>query len=152
MKTKFGLTVGAVGAALFFFGLFSGYLVLALLAGYVLLFESNMWLRKTAVKVVVLSVVFSLLGVLVGFVGSLGSLFTLSVLPIVSGIGRAFFSIENILSLALNVTEKVIFVVYGFLALKQNPISLGFIDKLVDKFMPADEEPAKEAPAAEEAE
>lgn len=59
-KTKIGVSVGLLGAAIYFMGLFSGYLTVVLLIGYVLLFEENEWLRKSAVKAVALMVVFSL--------------------------------------------------------------------------------------------
>ena len=59
-KTKIGVSVGLLGAVIYFMGLFSGYLATLLLAGYVLLFEENEWLRKSAVKAVALMVVFSL--------------------------------------------------------------------------------------------
>ena len=49
-KTRLGISVGLLGAAIYFMGLFSGYLLAVLLAGYVLLFEENSWLRKNAVK------------------------------------------------------------------------------------------------------
>ena len=56
-KTKLGISVGLLGAAIYFTSLFSGYLVPVILTGYVLLFEENDWLRKNAVKAVALSVV-----------------------------------------------------------------------------------------------
>ena len=56
-KTKLGISVGLLGAAIYFTGLFSGYLVAVLLAGYVLMFEENEWLRKNAVKAVALMMV-----------------------------------------------------------------------------------------------
>ncbi len=51
-KTKLGISVGLLGAAIYFMGLFSGYMVAVLLAGYVLLFEENEWLKKSAVKAI----------------------------------------------------------------------------------------------------
>lgn len=60
-KTRLGISVGLLGAAIYFMGLFSGYLLAVLLAGYVLLFEENSWLRKNAVKAMSVMAVFSLL-------------------------------------------------------------------------------------------
>lgn len=40
-KTRLGISVGMLGAAIYLTGLFSGYLVAVLLTGYVLLFEEN---------------------------------------------------------------------------------------------------------------
>ena len=52
-KAKLGISVGLLGAAIYFTSLFSGYLVPVILTGYVLLFEENDWLRKNAVKAMV---------------------------------------------------------------------------------------------------
>ena len=43
MKTKLGVSVGILGAATYFLGLFSGYTVLALVVGYILLCEQDSW-------------------------------------------------------------------------------------------------------------
>lgn len=43
-KTRLGISVGMLGAAIYLTGLFSGYLVVVLMVGYVLLFEENSWL------------------------------------------------------------------------------------------------------------
>ena len=40
-KTKLGISVGMLGAVLYFMGIFSGYLLVAILAAYVLLYEEN---------------------------------------------------------------------------------------------------------------
>lgn len=60
-KTRLGISAGLLGAAIYFVGLFSGYLVAVVLTGYVLLFEENSWLRKSAVKAVFVMALFSLL-------------------------------------------------------------------------------------------
>src|SRR5574344_1340231 len=47
-KTKLGIPVGLLGAAMLFACYFGGYLVSFVLAGYILLFEENAWLKRTA--------------------------------------------------------------------------------------------------------
>ena len=49
-KTKLGISVGLFGAIIFAVALFGGYIPSILLVGYVLLMETNEWLRKSAVK------------------------------------------------------------------------------------------------------
>ena len=66
-KTKLGLSVGLVGAALYFLGLFS-FIPAFLLAAYVLLLEENQWLKKAAVKMVAVLIGFFLLGLAIDFV------------------------------------------------------------------------------------
>ena len=43
-------SIGLLGAAIYFTGLFSGYIVPVLLVGYVLMFEENGWLRRSTAK------------------------------------------------------------------------------------------------------
>ena len=52
-KTRLGISVGMLGAAVYLTGLFSGYLVAILMAGYVLLCEENGWLKRSVIKAVV---------------------------------------------------------------------------------------------------
>lgn len=70
-KSKLGVSVALMGAALYFLGLFSGYVALIILAGYVLLMEENVWLKKTAVKSVALLMLFSLILSVLGLIPSL---------------------------------------------------------------------------------
>ena len=41
MQKRLGISVGLLGATVCFVGLFSGYLTTVLIAGYILLFETN---------------------------------------------------------------------------------------------------------------
>lgn len=67
-KTKLGVSVGIFGAFLYVAALFGGYIAITLLAGYVLLMESNEWLKKTAVKAVATLACFSFLSLLIGLI------------------------------------------------------------------------------------
>ena len=58
-KTKLGISVGLLGAVLYFMGIFSGYLLVVLLAAYVLVYEENGWLKQSAVRAVAILLVFS---------------------------------------------------------------------------------------------
>lgn len=53
-KTKLGVTVGLLGAAVYFSALFASYIPVIMIAGYILLAEENEWLRKAVIKAVVL--------------------------------------------------------------------------------------------------
>lgn len=135
-KTKLGISVGLFGAAVYFMGLFGGYLVMILLAGYALLFEQNEWLRKSVVKAVVLAVCFSLLTALINlipdaisFIGDIASAFNASVyLPRVRSIIEAITD-------ALAIIEKVLLIVLGVKALNQSTITIPVVDKLINKYM-----------------
>ena len=60
-KTRLGITVGLMGALTYFIALFGGYLAMIIVAGYILLFESNEWLKKAAVKAAVITIGFAVL-------------------------------------------------------------------------------------------
>ena len=67
-KTKLGISVGLMGALAYFGSLFGGYIVALLIFGYILLVEENPWLRKTAVKTLVLLVTFSIISYTIGLI------------------------------------------------------------------------------------
>lgn len=135
-KTKMGITVGALGAAIYFAGLFSGYLVPVILTGYVLLFEENEWLRKTAVKAVFLMMVFSVCMVIVNLVPN-----ALSCINYVAALFGSDVSANMLRNLAgmivgvMDIAEKILFIGLGVKALTQGTISIPAVDKAIDKYM-----------------
>lgn len=135
-KTKLGITVGALGAITYFAGFFSGYLVAIILAGYVLLFEANAWLKRSVVKAIVLMTFFSVLVAVlnlvpdaVGFIGNIASVF------------NGHFAIVKVnqiivvLVSGINIVEKVLFLGLGIKALSQGTIVIPFIDTKVSKYI-----------------
>lgn len=135
-KTRLGISVGLLGAAIYFMGLFSGYLLAVLLAGYVLLFEENSWLRKNAVKAMSVMAVFSLLITVlnlvpnaIGFINAVVSIF-----------GGSFYVafLSNLISAAvaaLNIIEKLLIIGLGVKALTQGTIAVPVVDNLINKYM-----------------
>lgn len=135
-KTKLGITVGAFGAITFFAGFFSGYLVAIILAGYVLMFEENAWLKRSVVKAIVLLAFFSvtvaiinIIPDVIGFIGNIVSVFN----------GHFAISKVNqmvtVLVSGLNIIEKILFLGLGIKALNQGTIVIPFIDKKVSKYI-----------------
>ena len=90
--TRLGISVELLGAAIYFMGLFSGYMVAVLLTGYVLLFEENEWLKKGAVKAVALMTFFSLLTAVINLIPNMISFIN----SIVSAFGVNFISYLSI--------------------------------------------------------
>ena len=133
-KTKLGLTVGLVGAGLYFLGLFS-FIPAFLLAAYVLLMEDNEWLKKTAVKMVSLLIGFFLIGLCIDCIDEL---FAIINVFISWGDGDRIsvpLYLTNLLDYILWFVKMIVMVVLGFKALKQGSVKVGRIDKLVDKNM-----------------
>jgi hypothetical protein len=115
VKSKLGISCQLFGALLYFMGLIN-VLGLVLLAGYILLFEENKWLKKTAVKATAIVVIFALAGVAVGFLDNIFSAINSMFRYTPSGISW-LFKIDSLLSNLIYAAEKVILVVFGFMTL-----------------------------------
>lgn len=135
-KTRLGISVGLFGTLLYMAGLYGGYLITILLAGYVLLFEENEWLKKSAIKAVALMVLFSVVSSLiyllpnvVNFIGDVIGVFG----------GGFYFSwlsnLANTIQSALNIIETILFIGLGVKALNQGDIAVPVVDKLIGKYM-----------------
>lgn len=136
-KTKLGISVGLLGAIIYFSAAFSGgYIVAIILCGYVLLVEDNPWLRKTSVKSVLLMVAFSLLTFVLNVVPDLTNMITT-----ISNITGKYISsniissIDVILDTIVGIIRSIVFIVLGIKALNQGIIKLPLIDKIIDKYM-----------------
>lgn len=135
-KTRLGISAGMLGAAIYLTGLFSGYVVAVLMAGYVLLFEENSWLRRSAVKAVSLMVFFSFIIVLINLIPHAIS----SINYIASMFGSSFYAvfITNLVSAVtsiIDIIEKLLFIGLGVKALNQGTITVPVVDELVSKYM-----------------
>lgn len=133
MKTKLGISTGLLGAAMYLTSLFSGYTVLTLLAGYVLLCEEDAWLKRTAVKAFAVCICFSTLSALVGFLPNLTSLF-----DAISNLFEDTFynpflaGVTNLLQIILTILEKVLLLLLALKALKNDTVKIAPVDKLLD--------------------
>ena len=135
-KTKLGISVGMLGAGLYFMGLFSGYMVTVLLAGYVLLCEENEWLKKAAVKAITVMVLFSFVSAIINLIPNAMSFID----SIVSMFGGNFYiafisNLINAVVTALNVIEKLLLLGLGVKALNQGTIAVPVVDGLINKYM-----------------
>ena len=134
-KTKLGISVGLMGAGIYFMGLFSGYLLCAILVGYVFLFEENEWLKKSALKAIVLLSMLSLLTVglnlipnIVNFVNNIVSVFggNFSIIPLTK--------LVSAIVGAIDIIQKILFIILGLKAFNQGDISIPIVDNLIAKY------------------
>jgi len=134
-KTRIGISVGLFGAALYFMGLVS-VIPLVLMAGYVLLFEPNVWLKKTAVKAVAVIVFFSILSALAGLVSNTTS-FVYDLVGLFRG-SVDMMEINRIVSLcrtAISFLQTIFLLMLGVKALGQGSIRFGVVDGAIEKHM-----------------
>lgn len=135
-KTRLGISVGLLGAALFFVCFFGGYTAAIILAGYILLFEENAWLKRSAVKGVALMFGFAVLSAVINLIPNAIS-FIDSICNVFGGDFYVTF-ISNIISVvdnALGIIEKLLFIVLGLKAFNQGTVRIPVIDSLVNKYM-----------------
>lgn len=135
-KTKLGISVGLLAAVTYFMGLFSGYMLTVFIVGYVLLCEDNAWLKKSAVKAVVLMVVFSLVSAVINLIPNLMNFIDY----VVSAFGGNFYIafVSNMISAfttALSILEKIVFIGLGVMALGEKNIPIPGLDGMIDKHM-----------------
>lgn len=135
-KTKLGISVGLLGAVLYFMGIFSGYLLVAILAAYVLLYEENGWLKQSAVRAVAILVIFSF-GITVVKLIPDAMDFVDDIVTIFGGHFRIVMisNVASVIVSALNLIEKLLLLCLGVKALRQESISVPIIDTLLDKYM-----------------
>lgn len=133
-KTRLGISVGLFGAAIYFVGLFSGLLSAILLAGYVLIFEENEWLKRNVVKAITLMILFSICTTVVNLIPN-GINFINNLLAIFGG----SFSVNFLSRFAIafvsliDIFEKVLFMILGLKALNQGTIIIPIVDRMLNE-------------------
>lgn len=136
MKTKLGISVSFMSALLYLGGLFGGYVVLALMAGYVLLKEEDIFLKRVAVKSVVICVGCSMLSGIIGLLPNLYSI--ISTLLDVFGAdmpGTALVSLASFLQYLVTFAKSVVLLYLGGAALLNKYAVKDPLDPLVDKLL-----------------
>lgn len=126
-KTKIGLSVGVMGAVVYFSALLGGYIPLFLIAGYVFLKEENIWLRKAAFKAIALMLVFSALSTVIStineFLGIFNGLFDWQLeIPL---------ELDYVLGNVISIAKTILFALLGFKAFGQGDIPISSIDSAI---------------------
>lgn len=133
-KTRLGLSVGLVGGITYLCGLFGGLLVLLLASAFIFLYEDNMWLKRTALKALVLLLAFSVLQAVIGILPDLMRLFSGFAVLFHSYFEPEFiYNLESVLLSAVHLGKNVLFLVLGLLAFDQRDLRLGKLDEWIEK-------------------
>ena len=134
-KTRLGISVGMAGAAMYFIGLLN-IIPLVIIAGYMLIFEQNEWLRKTAVKAVAVVVFFTIISAVVGLVSNSSSFLNDVVLLFKGTIDIIWLNrIISICRTVISFVQTIFLLMLGFKALKQGNVKLGSVDNAINKHM-----------------
>ncbi|WP_035778825.1 hypothetical protein [Butyrivibrio sp. MC2013] len=135
-RTRLGVSIGMVGAFAYAAALFGGYLASAIVLGYILLFENNQWLRRTAVKATATLACFSMLTLLIGlfpdafnWILSVVNVFGAGAyVPVVSNLFAVFTTLVSIL-------KDIVFAILIVKALKLQTINIPVVDNLINAHM-----------------
>lgn len=135
-KTKLGVSVGLLGAAVYFSAAFGGYVAMFLVAGYVLLFEENEWLKKAAVKAATLMIAVGVLNTAIGLIPDvLNWLYSfLTVFDVYISVSTVSTIFDSMIG-AISIIRTVFFLILGVKALNQGTVNVPVVDKLINKYM-----------------
>ena len=136
-KTKLGISVGMLGAAVYFSAALFGYLALLVVGGYILFVEKTEWLKKCVIKAVVLMLLYSLITTIIGLIPQLLSL---------SGGEETLFGsyylylagayqIISVVLVVLNFVRIGFFIALGIKALSEKTINVPLIDTFINTYM-----------------
>ena len=135
-KTKLGISVGLMAALLWLLGYFAGYTVIAIAVGYVLLVEENGWLKKQALRVIGLMLLFSLVSVVINAIPSLLELwYSIRNLADKYTHYEDVHKVFNLLSNILSLVKTWTFVIMGVLMLFGKNFKVPVVDSLIDKLV-----------------
>lgn len=135
-KTKLGISVALMMALTYFLGLYGGYVITGILVGYILLKEEDSGLKKQAVRVLSLMVLFSLAGTAINLIPSFLNIIS-SLLEIVNVYFyfSFFHRVFDVLGSVLSLIKTVAFVALGLCAVFGKDVKLPVVDPLIDKYM-----------------
>ena len=136
-KTKLGISVGMLGAVVYFSAALFGYLALLVVGGYILFVEKKEWLKKCVIKAVVLMLLYSLITTVIGLIPQLISL---------SGGEETLFGsyylylagayqIVSVVLVVLNFVRIGFFIALGIKALSEKTINIPLIDNFINAYM-----------------
>ena len=129
-----GISVGLLAAIMFFSGTMN-FIVAVLLAGYVLLKENDEWLRRSAVKLVVVLVTFGVLINCVGLITDVFSVLTYVIQWFTYKTIRVPLNLDNILIIAFGFIRDALLILMGLKALTKGTVKLQFFDNIMNKHM-----------------
>ena len=136
-KTNLGTSIGLLGAILCFSAYFGGYEPAILIGGYILIKENNSWLRTLAVRVLALTIAFSVATCVVNLIPDIIGWIS-SFVAIFNEDGFSYQAISRIIGFvtsALGIIKTIAFLALGFKALKGSTVKLPVVDAKVSEHL-----------------
>lgn len=138
-KAKTGISVGLMAALIYFFGIIS-ITPMVLLAGYVLLVENDEWLKKSAVKALVIVVVYYIINAIFGLGDNIFTFFNYflgflnRILPFTIRVDYPL-SLDSVVMNIVSLVKNLLLLILGFQAFSQKSFKLPMVDRFIDKHM-----------------
>lgn len=133
-KAKIGISVGLLGAIMFFMGTIN-ILGAIVIAGYILIKEENAWLKKAAVKMLIVVATFGVLLTCMGLVDDVVNVINVVINWFTYKSIKLPLGIDNIYRYVCYFCQDALLVLLGFKALSMGTVKLGFFDKIINKHM-----------------
>lgn len=135
-KTKLGISVGLFGALTYLVAYMSGFLVIILIVGYVMLMESNEWLKKTVVKALITLAFFSVLSVAIGFIPQVINFITdfiniFGTSIYLNVVNKLFGELQSLIS----IIQIIVYFLLAWKSLSQETIEIPVVDSLINKYL-----------------
>ena len=131
-KSKLGISIPLTGALIFFL-VFVSDLVAILLAAFVLLYEDNEWLRKSAIKMISVIIVSSMFLVLFDTIDDVFGILDIAFGWIIDI--DVPFELDRIGSYVVYAAEKLLLLSFGLKALSMGTIKAKFFDRIINNHM-----------------
>ncbi len=138
-KTKLGISVGLLAALVYFFGIIS-ITPMILLAGYVLICENDEWLKKSAVKALVIVIVYYIISGIFGLGDNVFAFFNYflgfinRILPFKIYLDYPL-SLDSFVINIVSLVKNLLLLILGFKAFSQKSFQLPMVDQFIDKHM-----------------
>ena len=134
-KSKLGLNIGMLAALTYLACNFAGYTIAMLLVGYILLCEDSTWLKRNALKGVLIMLALSMASTVIHLIPNIVSI-PLDLLNLF-GFNLYFHvlnELANLLYSIVSLGETLLLLLLALKAVSQEEVKVPVIDKVVDMF------------------
>ena len=140
-KTKLGVSASLMAAVVCLLCYYGGYVVTALVVGYVLLVEESAYLKRFVLKVLALLLAFSLLSTVFNLLPSILSLIR-SLIYIFDKyaygedvFGDWIYRTSDFWSSVISMAKMILFLLMGIMSFLGKELTIPGFDKLLDKYL-----------------
>ena len=136
-RTRLGISAGLLAAGVYFAAILGGYIPVLLIAGYILLFEQDGFLKRSAVKSVVFLFCYGILTLLIGFIPDIINwidqlVYTLNLNSVSTTTVDSLF---NVIQSAVTIAKNIFFFFLGINAVKGKDIKVPYVDGVLAKHL-----------------